>query len=174
MNFHQVLEERASVRSYQDKPVEPEKLSRILKAVISAPSAGNLQAYDILVIEDAGRKRDLAAAALSQSFIAEAPVVLVISANHERSAAKYGQRGANLYAIQDATIAATYAHLAAVAEGLSSCWVGAFNTEEVSKVCATPGDRIPVAILPIGYAAEKAQKTSRRSLDEAVTFDRDL
>jgi nitroreductase len=174
MDFYEVLDKRASIRSYQDKPVEPGKLDRILEAVISAPSAGNLQAYDILVVENPERKRELVAAAFGQSFIAEAPVVLVISANHERSASRYGQRGADLYAIQDATIATTYAHLAAVAEGLSSCWVGAFDTSEVVRVCEIPKDRIPVAMLPIGHPAENTQKTGRRPADMAVSHDCDL
>jgi nitroreductase len=173
MDFYSVLDARKSIRAYLPRPVEPAKLDRILRAAVGAPTAGNLQAFDLLVVEEARRREEIARACVRQTFIAQAPVVLVFSANLDRSAAKYGEAGRRLFAIQDATIATTLAHLAAAAEGLASCWIGAFDPAVVSKICRLPPDRAPVAVLPVGYAAEKAETTPRRSLEEAVTWDRE-
>jgi nitroreductase len=126
-----------------------------------------LQAYEIFLIEDEGKKRDLALAAFAQSFIAEAPLVLVFCANPER-AKKYGKRGRTLYSVQDATIAASYCQLAATALGLASVWVGAFDDADVLKVLGNPEGLVPVAIIPIGSPAEEPEATSRRKLDDIV------
>ena len=168
MEFFEVLKARRSVRAFEDTPVEDDKLKRILEAASSAPSAGNLQAYEIFLVRDAVRRRMLAEAALSQDFVAEAPVVLVFCANPDRSSWRYGRRGVELYSLQDATIAASYAQLAAVGLGLASVWVGAFYDEEVSEAIGVKGRLRPVAVIPIGYPAEKPRATSRRSLKDLV------
>lgn len=153
MGFFEVAEKRHSVRSFKKKPVEEEKLQRILNAISAAPSAGNLKAYKLTVVRDAKQKEALAGAALGQTFVAEAPIVLVFSADKEKSAARYGKR-AGLYSLQDATIACAFAMLAAVEVGLSSCWVGAFSEEDVSAAISLPKKLRPIALLPIGYAGE--------------------
>jgi nitroreductase len=99
------------------------------------------------MVQDEKKKRELALASLAQSFVAEAPIVLVFCADPEASGKKYGKRGRSLYSIQDATIAASYAQLAATALGLASCWVGAFDDEEVLKVLGNPEGLFPVAII---------------------------
>jgi len=167
MEFGEVVQTRRSVRAFQARPVEREKIERILEYTRLAPSAGNLQAYEIYRVTSPRARAALARAA-DQSFIAEAPVALVFFANPGRSARKYGARGKELYALQDATIAATYAMLAATDLGLSTVWVGAFNDAGVTTAVGAPGHWVPVAILPIGYAAETPAATSRRSLSELV------
>lgn len=127
-----------------------------------------LQAYEIFLVQDENKKRELALASFAQSFVAEAPVVLVFCANPGRSEKRYGKRGKNLYCIQDATIAAAYAQLAAVDLGLGSCWVGAFDEKEVLRILGNPEGLIPVAIIPIGYPAEQPPSTGRRKLEDIV------
>jgi len=166
MDYFEVIRKRRSIRAFQPRPVEPEKLRRVLEAADLAPSAGNLQAYEILVARDGERKRALAQAALGQAFVAQAPVVLGFAANRSRSAAKYGRRGAELYALQDATIACAYAQLAATAEGLATVWVGAFDDDAVAEALDLPEGLRPAALLPLGYAAEEPEPTPRRSLEE--------
>lgn len=166
MEFFEVVKKRHSTRAYKDKKVEEEKLQKILEAANSAPSAGNLQAYDVFLVRDKEKKKALARAALNQDFIAEAPVVLVFCANPERSW-RYGERGRTLYSIQDATIAAAYAQLAATALGLSTVWIGAFDENEVLEILGNPKVK-PVAIIPIGYPAEEPEITSRRKLKDLV------
>ena len=166
MDFCDVLAKRHSIRAFLSKPVEQAKLNRILEAANSAPSAGNLQAYEIFVIKDEAKKKAIAATARGQKFIATAPVVLIFCAAPQR-AREYGKRGETLYALQDATIAAAFAWLAVVAEGLGAVWVGAFDDEAALKVIGAKG-LVPCAIMPIGYPAEKPERTERRGLGELV------
>ncbi|MEM3399355.1 MAG: nitroreductase family protein [Candidatus Micrarchaeia archaeon] len=168
MDFFELVEKRRSVRSFTDADVEEEKLQKIIDAAIASPSAGNLQAYKIFVVRDKERRRLLSEAALSQEFINEAPVSLVFFADKARSASRYGARGASLYAVQDATIACTFAMLAATELGLGSVWVGAFDDSEVSRVCGAEKDLVPVAILPIGYPSETPRKTLRAGRERLV------
>ncbi|MCX7825933.1 MAG: nitroreductase family protein [Verrucomicrobiae bacterium] len=168
MDFYDVVERRHSVRLYQAREIEPEKLQRILQAANRAPSAGNKQAYEIVLVRDPKRKWRLCEACLDQRFITEAPVALVFLASPERNRARYGHRGAHLYALQDATVACAYAQLAATAEGLDTCWVGAFDDDAVAAAVEAPRAMRPVAVLPVGYAAEQAVPTPRRPLDDLV------
>ncbi|VVC04213.1 malonic semialdehyde reductase RutE [Candidatus Bilamarchaeum dharawalense] len=167
-SFVQVVEDRQSIRRFTQKNVEPEKLRKILEITNKAPSAGDLQAYDIVVVRDPDVKKALMLASLGQRFIETAPVDLVFLANEFRSGYKYGERGRKLYCVQDATIATTYAHLAADALGLGSVWVGAFNPTEIARIVSASEFQIPIAILSIGYIAEKPRRTPRRELDDLV------
>jgi nitroreductase len=172
LEFQEVLKRRRSVRCYSSRPVEEEKLKRVLELADLAPSAYNLQSYEMFVVRSKVKKEALSRAAFDQSFskqnfIAEAPVCLVFCADPAKAGAKYGERGANLYSLQDATIAATFAMLAAVDQGLSCVWVGAFHDEQVAAIVGAPLLR-PVAILPIGYAGFEPKATSRRDIDDIV------
>jgi nitroreductase len=168
MQFFDVVERRRSVRKFAARQIEPDDLDAILAAARLAPSAGDCQAYSIAVTETEGMKARLAVAA-GQDFIAEAPFVLVFAADPERSAKNYGERGASLFSVQDATIAAAYAQLAATALGLATCWVGAFDETRVAELCGLTAIGLrPVALLPLGYADETPERTARRPLDGLV------
>ena len=142
MDLFEAIGKRRSVRAFRPDAVEPEQLSRVLAAANAAPSAGNLQAYEIFAVTQQTSRAALAHAAWDQGFVAQAPVALVFCANPARSAAKYGERGARLYAVQDATIACSFAVLAATALGLGTVWVGAFSDTAVQQVLGQP-DLLP-------------------------------
>ena len=170
-DFFETVRHRHSVRSYQsDLPVEKEKLHAILETACSAPSAGDLQAYKIIVVTDQEKRQSLANAAHDQTFIAEAPVCLVFCADPARSEKKYGERGRNLYAIQDTTIAAAYAQLAIVAAGMASTWVGYFDDDKVKQTIQLEKGIFPIAILSLGYPAELPEPTTRRRLDDVISY----
>jgi len=169
MEFFELLKKRRSIRAFKNKEVEKEKITKILEAANSAPSAGNEQAYRIFVVKDNEKMKKLAKAAFNQNFIAEAPVVLVFCSNPEEGEIYYGERGRDLYSLQDATIAATFAMLACYELGLATCWIGAFDEEEVKEILKVKNLR-PIALFPIGYPAEKPIKTKRKSLEELVKF----
>jgi nitroreductase len=114
-------------------------------------------------------RKQLSVASDNQAFIAEAPIAMVISSDPLRAAGKYGERGQQLYAVQDATIAATYAQLAVVAAGLGSTWVGYFDDNAVRTIADISPELNPIAILSIGYPAELPEATPRRPLHEVVT-----
>ena len=168
MEFFKIVEERRSMRRYAATPVEEGKLHRILETANKAPSAGNLQGYEIYVVRKIEQRQALVKAAWDQEFLSEAPVVLIFCANPERSEVKYGDRGATLYSIQDATIACTYAQLAAKAQGLDSVWVGAFDEKAVSDMFHIPSNLRPVVMLPIGYAGKVPSLRPRRDLRDLV------
>jgi nitroreductase len=168
MDFFDVVKERHSIRAYQAQPIEPERLQRILEAINRAPSAGDLQSYEVYLVYDAQHKTALVKAAYDQEFLAQAPIVLVFCAHAARSAERYGERGINLYCVQDATIACTFAMLAATALGLSTVWVGAFDEDEVQRVIHAPEAHRPIAMLPVGYPAGSPRPRPRRRLNELV------
>jgi nitroreductase len=168
MEFFDVIDKRRSVRAYRKQAIEPDKVDALLNAARLAPSAGDLQAYEIVLVETADAKAALAAAAHGQGFIEQAPMVLAFCADAERSEGKYGDRGAALYALQDATIAAAHLQLAATALGLASCWVGAFDEGKAATALRAPRRIRPVALMPIGYAAESPARPPRRDLRDLV------
>jgi nitroreductase len=165
LGFFELIETRHSVRAFRDKAVDWQTIRRIIAAADLAPSAGDLQAFHVVVVERGQTKAALAAAALGQDFIAAAPVALVFFADPARSQAKYAQRGASLFCIQDATIAAAYAQLAAAELGLASCWIGAFREQPVAEALAAPSGLRPVAIIALGYPAEAPHRPPRRPLE---------
>ena len=173
-DFFETVRHRHSIRKYQpDMPVERGKLHAILEMACAAPSAGDLQAYRIFVVQDLGRRQALERAAEDQLFIAEAPVCLVFCADPRRSASTFGERGAKLYAMQDTTIAAAFAQLAVVAAGMGSTWVGNFDEAQVQTVLGLQPDLVPIALLSLGYPAEVPEPSPRRRLQEIVVFDDD-
>jgi nitroreductase len=170
MEFFEVLRNRRSVRSYKSQAVGEEKLKRVFEAANMAPSAGNLQAYQVRVVRDEAKRKALARAAHDQGYIAEAPVCLVFFADAGRSAEKYGKRGAELYSVQDATIAGTFAMLAAVDVGLATVWVGDFDEKKVQQILETKTLR-PVAMFSLGYAGEQPSPSPRRAIEEIFSGD---
>ena len=170
-DFFETVRHRHSIRKYQpDMPVEPEKLHAILEMACAAPSAGDLQSYRIVVVQDIEERRALVHLAREQTFIAEAPVCLVFCADPDRSASTFGERGAKLYALQDATIAAAYAQLAIVAAGMGSTWVGYFEEDPVREILQLEPGLTPLALLSLGYPAELPESSPRRRLDEVVVW----
>jgi nitroreductase len=172
MDFWQVLDKRRSVRDFDSSvEVSDEAVERLLQAAIQAPSAGNRQPWHFYVVRDAKVRQGLAGAAFGQSFVAEAPVAIVVCADPEQSAARYAQRGRDLYCLQDTAAAAEHILLAAVSLGLGGCWVGAFDEGRAAKVLGLPSTLRPVAILPIGKpAGESGIRTSRRAVREVASF----
>jgi len=162
---------RRSVRRFQKKDVSDEKIRRIIEAGNMAPSAGNLQARDFIVVRDEERKLRLAVASLRQMFIAEAPVVLVVVANYLRSMRVYGERG-RIYAEQDASAAIQNILLAVHCMGLASVWVGAYDDEEVSRILDIPSYARPAGILPIGYPAEFPKPRRRFEIDKITHYEK--
>jgi nitroreductase len=168
MELFETIQNRFSCRAFSDVPVENEKMKKLLDAINLAPSAGNKQAYKIAVVRSEETKKDLAYASNEQDFMVKAPYLLVFIADEKMSSSKFAERGEGLFCIQDATIAASYAQLAATALGLSTCWVGSFDTLEVSRIVRAKEFQIPIAILPVGYAEEAPGEKTRKNLANII------
>ncbi len=166
-DFQNFLMSRSSVREFSDREIDPDDLMYILQCAGTAPSAGNRESWDVVVVSDQGIREDLSDASFGQKHIMDAPVILAISANYVRSMSQYGERGI-MYAIEDATIACTYMMLAAHSLGISSCWTGAFEDEAVSEILSLPPHARPVALLAIGYGHLPSCRTGRMPVSEHI------
>ena len=169
MDFLELMQKRRSVRSFKDKEIPEEILDKILEAIRIAPSAGNIQSYKIKIIRDKETKEKLVKASFGQKFIAQAPVVIAFLAHPEEAKRHYGDRGEQLYSIQDATIALYTAHLATTELGLGSCWIGAFDNESVLEAINVDRKKfICIGMLPIGYINDEPKEKKRKSLNELI------
>lgn len=164
MSFFKTVEKRRSIRSFSNRPVEKSKIQNILKTSLMSPSAKGLQNYQILVIEDQKKKDKLVNATYGQEYV-NSSLVLVFCSDPKRI--KFmGIRGKNLLSVQDATIAASYAQLAATALGLSSVWIGHFKEKAVAEILKTK--LRPVVILPIGYSNEKPVSKKSQNMKSMI------
>lgn len=168
--FESILS-RQSVRTYDKKDVPNELIGQMLEAAVHAPSAGNIQPWEFIVVKDKNTKKELALAALRQRFVEEAPVVIVVCVNLEKSADRYGDRGKNLYCIQDTAAAIENMLLVATSLGLGTCWVGAFEESKVKSLLNIPERLRPIALITVGFPIpyEKPRRTIRIPF-ESVTY----
>ena len=166
--FFELLKGRHSIRKFLPKDVAQWQLDFLLQSANHAPSAGNLQSYEIIVVTNEAYRKRLVKAAGGQDFLAEAPVCLIFCALPQRAESQYGARGSNLYCVQDATIAASYVQLAASTLGLGTVWVGAFDEGAVRSILELEEGNRPIVILPVGQRGEEATITSRKELKELV------
>lgn len=160
MDLTEAIKTRRSVRAFKKEDVPAPVIEKILECGNLAPSAGNLQPRDFVVVRDPKTKKRLAEAAFDQEFVTEAPVVIVVCANTDRSE-PYGKRGETLYCIQDATAAIQNMLLAVHAEGLGACWVGAFDESQASRILELPSSVRPIALIPVGRANESPPDRGR-------------
>ena len=168
MQLESLLRKRAMIRAFTQDPIDEDKVWKILRNAWRAPSAGNLEPQDFLVVRDEILKKRLAEAALGQSFIEQAPVVIVVCSDTRRNVGRYGERGRNFYSIIDGSFSSFIILLSAVELGLGACFVGAFDDDKVARVLALPKEVRPIGIIPIGKPAEKPRRLSRIPLEERV------
>jgi nitroreductase len=164
MEFSEVIQKRYSVRAYESKPVEQDKLNKILEAAILAPTAANRQAFRMIVIKTDGRQAELKRI-YGREWFAQAP--LVVCACGVKDEAWVRKEGKN-YAEVDATIAFTHLILAAHDLGLGTCWIAAFDPAAARDVLKLPAELDPVAFTPLGYPADKWKPKKRRPASELI------
>jgi len=154
---------RQSVRTYDTKHVPEQLIEKIIEAGVAAPSAGNIQPWEFVVVQDKKTKNKLCDASLKQEHVKKAPVVIVVCANTEKAKDKYKERGEKFYSIQATAACIQNILLAAHDLGLATCWVGAFEDNEISEILELPTKLRPVAIITLGfpYGEKKPLKTKR-------------
>lgn len=167
MDVAVALKERRSIRSYEDKPVEEEKLTKVLEAARLSPSATNRQQWKFIVVRHPEKRRQLAEAACGQSFVGQAPVVIVACATEVQAIMPCGQPA---YTV-DVSIAFAYLILQACELGLGTCWIGAFMEDAVKEILGIPEPVRVVAMSPLGYPAYPIPPRPRKSLAEIVCFE---
>ena len=164
MELYEAIENRYSVRAYRDKPVEQGKLNRVLEAARLAPSGSNRQPWKFVVVRDAETRKKLVPACCDQRFVGQAPVVI----------AGVGLMPGRLMHCEvpgdpvDLAIAMEHIALAATAEGLGTCWIGAFLQEQVRDVLGIPEDAKVIEVMTLGYPADNVRPKNRKPLEEIV------
>lgn len=167
MDVFEAIRSRRSIRSYLDKPVEEEKLTKVLDAGRLAPSANNRQEWRFVVVRNPGTRKRLSKAACNQGFVAEAAVVIACCSIESDKILTCGQP---TYTI-DLAIAIDHMTLAARALGLGTCWIGAFHEDEVRKILNIPESVRIVELLTLGYPGENPGPRPRKHLDEIVVYE---
>jgi nitroreductase len=164
MDVFTAISQRSSVRAYKATDVEENKLKKILEAGRLSPSASNRQEWKFIVVRDKETKKKLAKAAFGQTFIGEAPVVIVACGTESKTIMACGQPA---YTV-DVSIACAFMILQAYELGLGTCWIGAFKEDEVKKILKIPEEVRVVAMTPLGYPDQPPSQKSRKDLDQIV------
>jgi nitroreductase len=167
MDVVKAIEERHSVRGFTADDVPAEIIDETLRLANLAPSAGNLQARDFIIVRDIEMRKKLSKASFGQRFVEEAPVVIVVCSNMNRIK-NYGERGEKLYTIQDTAASVVNMMLYLVTKGYGTCWVGAFDEKEVGRLMHLPECARAVAMLPIGRPKESGRTSPRLEQDTIV------
>ena len=149
MNVLDAIRTRRSVRSYTTKPIPAEVMERMRQALRLAPSACSIQPWRFILVTDPALRREVAQAASGQKWMADAPVTVVGCGLPEQAYRKMGGYGNSVDV--DVAIAMDPLTLAAVAEGLGTCWIGAFDEAKVKGLLGIPKEVKVVAMAPVGY-----------------------
>ena len=168
MNVIECIRARRSVRSYEDRGVEEEKLRQVLEAGRLAPSANNRQHWKFVVVRDPERRRRLIGAAKGQSFVGEAPVLIVACATSSDHIMPCGHPSH----LVNVAIAIDHMTLAARELGLGTCWIGAFDQDAVRGVLGIPKSVEVIELLPLGYPTSWPSARSRKPLEDVTNYDR--
>ena len=168
MDVRKAIQSRRSIRSYESREVEEEKLVRILESGRLSPSAGNRQERRFVIIRDARTRKALSEAARDQTFVAQAPVVIAACSVESEYVMSCGQLA---YPI-DTAIAVDHMTLQAVEEGLGTCWIGAFDEKKVKEILNIPDNVRVVALMPLGHPSEIPHPKTRKSLEDIVMWEK--
>lgn len=167
MKVHEAIQKRKSIRVYKDEPIPENKLKKVLEAARLAPSAANQQQWKFVVVRDAEKRKQLSIAAQGQTHVAKAPAVIAGVATDTR---RIMLCGVPTYPV-DLAIALDHMTLAAVNEGLGSCWIGHFSQEQVRAILGIPDSYVVVCLLTLGIPAEEGRPKLRKPLNEIICYD---
>jgi nitroreductase len=157
MDFLELAERRVSVRGYRETPVEEEKLAYVLEAARMAPTGGNRQSFQLVVMHTQGRQEEMQRI-YGKEWFAQAPIVICAC-----GAADYSM---NIGIVIDHLI------MAATEQGLGTCWIGAFDRAAVREIVGLPDDVEPLILATLGYADDEGRPKQRKPLEELVRYER--
>lgn len=165
-----MIKSRRSTRKYLNCDVPDEFIEKVLDAAGYAPSAGNFQPYEFIVVKNADMRKHISEAC-NQQWMAEAPVHIVACTNM-KIASIYEERGMRLYGIQDTAMAVGNLMLVSEALGLRTCWVGAFGEAQISILLQCPEYVRPAAIITLGYSDEKVKEPPKHGVDKFAHIEK--
>ena len=167
MHIFEAIKKRYSCRSYLDKPIEKDKLEKIIEAARLAPSAKNIQEWRFVFVTDADKKKQLARAANDQMFLAKASVIIAAWSDTDY-VMSCGQPAGPI----DVSIALEHIALTATSLGLATCWIGALNPEMVKPVLSIPENIEIIEHMSLGYPADTESHNSSLPVERIVSYDR--
>jgi nitroreductase len=174
----ELIEKRQSDRGYTDRPVEQEKLDRILRAAALAPSACNAQPWKFIAVTDPAIRNQVAEAASAKAlgmntFVNQAPVLIVVVREKPNLSSRIGAAVKDKdYSLMDIGIASGFISLQACAEGLGSCIMGWFNEKLVKKILGIPADKRVELIISVGYSSKEHREKKRKPPTEVLSYDK--
>ncbi len=195
MEVMEVIQKRRSIRRYETTAVPDDLLQRVLEAARLAPSSSNVQSWKFKVVRDENLKAALRKAAMNQGFIEQAPVVIVacldLEAFEERMqelvASLKSQPGESstltallkqcqgpdaerclVHAFMNVSIAVENMVLEAASLGLGTCWVRAFDPEQVGQILDLPHKYPAAVLLPLGFPAERPGPRPRKEMRDIL------
>jgi nitroreductase len=167
MEVFEAISDRRSIRKYKNIEIEDEKLDKIMEAARIAPSAANRQEWKFILVKEDETREKLVNAAHGQKFVAQASATIVACSTESERIMPCGQYA---YTV-DLSIAVSFMILQATELGLGTCWLGAFDENEVKKVLNIPDEiRVP-AMFTVGYADEIPAARPRKDLNKIVCFE---
>jgi nitroreductase len=167
MEFYDLIRARYSVRAYTSAPVEEDKLQRILKAANLAPTADNRQSFQLILVHTAGKEQALQKV-YPRSWFVQAPLIICACGLPQENWIRMDGKN---YNDVDVTIMMDHLILAAANEGLGTCWIGAFDPDELRKLLALPDHVEPIALTPLGYPADQPREKRRKNIKEIYRYE---
>jgi nitroreductase len=168
VDVYQAIKQRFSARFYKPDPPPDEVIQRLLEATRMAPSSNNSQPWKFVVVRDPETRRKLAEISRNQQFVGQAPIIIAAVATKTDHVMTCGLSSF----IVDLAIAVDHLTLAAAAEGLGTCWIGAFYQDPARELLGVPEDCRIVALLPVGYPSRGAGTKRRKQIEEIVCYER--
>ena len=158
------IRSRRSVHQFEERKIDNEKIGVLLEAIRWAPSAGNRQPWEVIVVDDRKKIEALGDIALEQQWLKKAPLVLVMCVNQKIAEGWFGVRGKNMYALQSTAAAVQNAMLAATDAGLATCWVDVYDEQKASEALRCPEHIMPIIALAVGYPERSAEPPLRHEI----------
>jgi nitroreductase len=174
----ELIKNRQSDRKYSDKPVEKDKLDRVLEAGRMAPSACNAQPWKFIVVDKPELLGKLAEAASAKllgmnMFVSQAPAMIVIVRESPNFSSKVGATIKNKdYSLIDIGIASENICLQAKAEGIGSCMLGWFDEKMVKNILEIPGSKRVELLITLGYSLSETREKRRKPAEDTVSYNK--
>jgi len=167
MTVIEAIRKRYSCRSYQDKPIEPQKLTEIFKTARLAPSAKNTQDWRFVVVTDKQAKAKVAQST-NKPEIFEKAAAIIVACSSSDEVMRCGQPLGPI----DVAIVLDHISLLAADMGLATCWIGSFSPDEVRPILDIPENITIVELMAIGYPADKPKIPDRLPLEEILCYEK--
>ncbi len=167
MEFSKLIKERYSVRGYKSDPIEDEKFLEVLEAARIAPTAANLQPFQLIIVHTEGRKEELRRIYKRDWFL-QAPLIIVACGIPSKAWVRQDESN---YGVVDVAIVMDHLTLAAANIGLGTCWIGAFDPQATREILKLPEGVDPIVMTPLGYPNAPSKPKERKALDELVRYE---